>query len=126
MQRISTLILVWCLFALNLTAQNQKKYGKVSVYTTADSSDLRLTKIETPSTFSFKGQPFENEVCIFVDGNKRFQTFEGIGGAITDASAETFYKLPKEKQEELLKAYYDSENGIGYVIARTNINSCDD
>ena len=125
MQRISTLILVWCLFALNLTAQNQKKYGKVSVYTTADSSNFRLTKIETPSTFSFKGQPFENEICIFVDGNKKFQTFEGIGGAITDAAAETFYKLPKAKQEELLKAYYDNENGIGYVIARTNINSCD-
>jgi glucosylceramidase len=125
MQRISTLVLILCLFAINLTAQTQKKSNTVSVYTTADSSNLRLTKIETPLTFSFKGQPFENEICIFVDGNKSFQTFEGIGGAITDASAETFYKLPKTKQEELLNAYYNKEVGIGYVFARTNINSCD-
>ena len=30
-----------------------------------------------------------------------------------------------EKQEELLSAYFDPINGIGYTIARTNINSCD-
>jgi glucosylceramidase len=34
-------------------------------------------------------------------------------------------KLPKEKQEEILKAYYDPANGIGYTLARTNIHSCD-
>jgi glucosylceramidase len=49
----------------------------------------------------------------------------GIGGAITDASAETFYKLPENKRKELLNAYYSTTNGIGYTIARTNINSCD-
>ena len=54
-----------------------------------------------------------------------FQTFLGIGGALTDASAETFSKMPKEKQTELLQAYYDTKKGIGYTLARTNINSCD-
>jgi len=49
----------------------------------------------------------------------------GIGGALTDASAEVFAKLPKAKQKELLRAYYDSKDGIGYTIARTNMNSCD-
>jgi glucosylceramidase len=33
--------------------------------------------------------------------------------------------LPKDKQQELLKAYFDKKDGIGYTIARTNINSCD-
>jgi glucosylceramidase len=36
--------------------------------------------------------------------SKKFQTMLGIGGALTDAVAETFYKLPKEKQKELLGA----------------------
>ncbi|MEA3425671.1 MAG: hypothetical protein U9R46_05460, partial [Bacteroidota bacterium] len=42
--------------------------------------------------------------------------------ALTDASAETFAKLPKEKQEEFLTAYYDVNKGIGYTLARTNIH----
>jgi len=49
----------------------------------------------------------------------------GIGGSLTDASAETFAKLPKDKQKELLTAYYDAEKGIGYTLARTTIQSCD-
>jgi len=43
---------------------------------------------------------------------------------LTDASAETFAKLPKEKQQELLTAYYDTLKGIGYTLARTNVHSC--
>ncbi len=97
---------------------------KVLVYTTADSSSYRLSVTDTLD-FKDKGQPFENEVTVFVDPSKTFQTFFGIGAAMTDASAETFYKLPKDKQQELLKAYFDKEKGIGYSVARTNINSCD-
>lgn len=97
---------------------------KVIVYTTADSSQYRLAATDTLE-FEDMGQPMETQVCIFVDPDKMFQTFLGIGAALTDASAETFYKLPKEKQQELLKAYFDKESGIGYTVARTNINSCD-
>jgi len=49
----------------------------------------------------------------------------GIGGALTDAAAETLAKLPTQKQEEVLNAYYNDKTGIGYTLARTNINSCD-
>jgi glucosylceramidase len=49
----------------------------------------------------------------------------GIGGALTDASAETFAKIPRDKQQEFLQAYYDPKKGIGYTLARTNIHSCD-
>jgi len=98
--------------------------NKVMVYTTADSTNYRLTATGA-SEFKDKGQPFENEITVFVDPSKTFQTFLGIGAALTDASAETFYKLPKEKQQELLTAYFNREKGIGYTVARTNINSCD-
>lgn len=97
---------------------------KVLVYTTADSSNLRLTVTDTLE-FKEKGQPFENEITVFVDPSKTFQTYFGIGAALTDASAETFYKLPRDKQQELLNAYFSSDKGIGYTIGRTNINSCD-
>lgn len=97
---------------------------KVISWTTADSSDLRLSLTDT-LVFKDKAQPFENEDIVFVDPQKTFQTYFGTGAAMTDASAETFYKLPKDKQAELLKAYFDKETGIGYTVARTNINSCD-
>ncbi len=94
------------------------------VYTTAKNTTDRIAVTDTLS-FSDMGQPKETQVCVFVDPEHTFQTVLGIGGAITDASAETFYKLPKDKRQELLKAYYDSTEGIGYTLARTQINSCD-
>ena len=96
----------------------------ILVYTTADSSIYKLSKLPE-AVFKPKAQPLENEVIVFVDPAKTFQTFLGIGGALTDAAAETFAKLPANKQQELLLAYYDKEKGIGYSLARTNIHSCD-
>ena len=97
---------------------------KIVVYTTADNTDYRLTVTDSLQ-FSDFGQPLETQPCVFVDPTKTFQTFIGIGGALTDASAETYAKLPKEKQREILQKYYDPQKGIGYTIGRTNINSCD-
>ena len=97
---------------------------KVIRYTTADSTQYRLTATDTLSFADFD-QPLETQASIFVDPSHSFQTFLGIGGALTDASAETFARLPSDKQKEMLRAYYDTTAGIGYTIGRTNINSCD-
>lgn len=96
----------------------------VSIFTTARNTDKRLSA-DGQATFSPGKQALENEVSIFVNPNKTFQTFMGIGGAITDASAEVFAQLSPEKQEELLSSYYNEENGIGYTLGRTSIHSCD-
>jgi glucosylceramidase len=71
------------------------------------------------------GQPLETQICVFVDPTKKSQTILGIGGALTDASAETFAKLPSAKQREILDAYFDPNKGIGYTLGRTHIHSCD-
>ena len=97
----------------------------VTVYTSADNTDFRLTKTDVNLQFKDLKQPLETQLCVFVNPKKTFQTYLGIGGAITDASAEVFAKLSKKNQEEFLKAYYDKEKGIGYSIIRTNIHSCD-
>ena len=97
---------------------------EITVYTTADSSPFRLS-MTGKVFFQPMGQPLETQICVFVDPGKTFQQFLGIGGALTDAAAETFYKLPKDKRAELIKAYFDRTDGIGYSVARTNINSCD-
>jgi len=94
------------------------------VFTTAKDTTLRLTQT-SDVTFADFGQPVETQVCVFVDPSKTFQTMVGVGGALTDASAEVFAKLSKETQKEFLTAYYDAKKGIGYNFARTNIASCD-
>jgi O-glycosyl hydrolase len=96
----------------------------IEVFTTAENTDLKLTK--TGSLLFAKGeQPLESEIYVFVDANKTYQSILGIGGAITDSSAEVFAKLPAAKQKEFLEAYYDENKGIGYSLARTSIHSCD-
>jgi glucosylceramidase len=110
--------------ALPQTAGTKKAGRTVTAYTTAAHTDSRFAQ---GAELSFKAypQPLETEPTIFIDPANTFQTFLGIGGALTDAAAETFAKLPKDKQQELLTAYYDPRKGIGYTLARTNIHSCD-
>jgi glucosylceramidase len=97
---------------------------QVTVYTTAANTAHRIAATDKLS-FKPVGQPKETQICVFVDPTRLFQNFLGIGGALTDASAETFALLPKEKQTEFLTAYFDDNQGLGYRLARTNIHSCD-
>ncbi len=126
---LSVLVLLICGCSItNNVKQKTPKFtvnGKeVIVYTTASKTKLRLAQTDK-TVFTDAKQPTESEVSVFVNPNKSFQTFLGIGGAITDASAEIFAKLPADKQTELLKAYYDKKEGIGYSLIRTPIHSCD-
>ena len=102
---------------------NIRKLEFATIVTTAKDTDLRMA-ITDSLVFTEAKQPLETELSVFVNPQVSFQKFMGIGGAITDASAETFAKLPSDKQEEFLKAYYSVE-GIGYSLLRTPIHSCD-
>ena len=120
-----TLLLALLCNISNLSAQKKpEKEMKATVYTTAEKTDFRISQTSTLQ-FQKAIQPVENKVWVFVDPSKTYQSIVGIGSAITDASAETFAKLPAESQKEILTAFYDSQKGIGYTLARTNINSCD-
>jgi glucosylceramidase len=118
------LLTLTILFISSLTGINaQDIREELTIYTTAKDTDLRLAKTGS-ATFEPGEQPVENELSIFINPEETFQTFIGIGGAITDASAEVFAKLPEKKQEEFLNAYY-TEGGINYSLMRTTIHSCD-
>ncbi|WP_132217282.1 glycoside hydrolase family 30 protein [Mariniflexile fucanivorans] len=101
------------------------KDKKISIYTTAHNNDLKLSLNTETIIFEDFKQPLETDVAINVDASKHYQTFLGIGAALTDASAETFYKLPKDKQDQFMEAYFNVEKGIGYSLGRTHIHSCD-
>jgi glucosylceramidase len=126
------LVILWSCNSEQKTVTKPEKHSaifsalgkEVKVYTTADSTNLRLTQNET-KVFESAAQTLEAEIAVFVNPNITFQSLLGIGGAITDASAEVFAKIPQEKQLAFLESYYDVNKGIGYTLARTNIHSCD-
>ena len=116
-------ILVWGL-GVNRSPAADFTARPVTPYVTAKDTGQRLARIGELQ-FADSPQRTEKQECIFVDPSKEFQTVLGVGGALTDASAETFYKLPADRQREILTAYFDPQKGIGYSLGRTSIHSCD-
>jgi len=96
----------------------------VKVYTTAKTHAEPMA-YKGELRFEDKEQPTEREIIIFVDPAKQYQALLGIGGAVSDASAETFAKMPRDKQQLFIDKYYDKQDGIGYSLLRTTIHSSD-
>lgn len=96
----------------------------LTVHTTAQAAPARLARTGTLTLVPAR-QPPEGDVSVFVNPDQRFQTVLGIGGAITDATAEVFDRLPPNARQALLDAYFDPDRGIGYSLLRTTIHSSD-
>jgi glucosylceramidase len=94
----------------------------IRVYRTARDTGERLTE-GAPLALE---QGLEPDLpSILVDSATRYQEIEGFGGAFTEAAAVTLSKMSGERRTEVLKAYFDVEQGHGYTLCRTHINSCD-
>src|SRR5699024_585014 len=62
---------------------------------------------------------------ISVRSGKTYQKWLGFGGAVTESAAYNLSRVPEQKRREIIKAYYDTEEGLGYNLGRVHINSCD-
>jgi len=78
---------------------------------------------ERKAIASSEDQGQENQ-AVNVHPDFTYQTFEGFGGALTEAAAVTFAQMPPRLQKEALRACYGKE-GLGYTVARMHIDSCD-
>ncbi len=56
--------------------------------------------------------------------NCKGQRIEGFGGAFTEAAAYNYQKLPQNKREAFMQAYF-GEQGLRYSVGRTHMGSCD-
>lgn len=54
----------------------------------------------------------------------RRQTFQGFGGAFTEAAATSWLRLPEDRRKALLACCF-GRDGLGYTLGRTHMNSCD-
>jgi len=116
--------LILLISVISMPLFGQKNSGTIKVYTTAEGTNQRLTYTGS-ATPNSAIQPVESAVSVYIQPDKTFQEMIGIGGAVTDASAEVFASLPADVQEELLTAYFDGDKGIGYNLIRVPIHSSD-
>ena len=105
---------------------------KITIYQT-DQTGNRLSCLgshqmdnNVPDIIEAQNHPGDIEARIVnLHPDVEYQTYGGMGGAFTDAAAHAWLAMPKEKQEELIRAYFDQENGIHYTFGRLSIASCD-
>ena len=62
---------------------------------------------------------------LFVDTERVFQKMLGFGGAFTEAAAHTLSKLSDDLRAEVIKMYFDPNEGLAYNLGRVHIHSCD-
>lgn len=95
-----------------------------SLIETARESGHRLASIPAPAAAS-SAAASGGQAGITVDPSQLRQEMVGFGGALTESSAWVLAQIPAAKRAEILRRYYDPQEGIGYTLARTHINSCD-
>ena len=95
----------------------------VTRYLTARDIDARLKAVPIDAALSSTNP--RDLASIRIDPRVRYQEIVGFGGAFTDSAGYVLQKMPAAKQEEILHAYFDPVNGLGYSLCRTHINSCD-
>lgn len=54
----------------------------------------------------------------------QYETFEGFGGAVTDAAAYVYSLMSDEQKQQVARTYFDSEQ-MGYRLVRVHMDSCD-
>ncbi|OPJ56706.1 glycoside hydrolase family 30 protein [Clostridium oryzae] len=93
----------------------------VKVIQTAKDTTDRLTEKESLKLNSHKA----DGNILEINPSKTFQQIIGFGGAFTESSAYTFYRMSEQKRNEIIEKYFDSEKGLAYSIGRVHIHSCD-
>jgi glucosylceramidase len=94
---------------------------KINLVTTTYKNDVKET---FESSLEF-GRDNNTEMAVVnIYPQMEYQTFDGFGGAITEAAAFTYSQMSEESKKKMVEAYF-GESGARYNIVRTHIDSCD-
>lgn len=92
---------------------------KISLFETASSGKTNLEVYP----FQPDAQEVENQV-VNLYPQVTFQTFEGFGGAITDAAGYVYSLMNEEQKRQVVKTYFSPEQ-MRYGLVRIHMDSCD-
>ncbi|MFN7252660.1 MAG: glycoside hydrolase family 30 protein [Anaerobacillus sp.] len=82
-------------------------------------------KWKDKGSLSFKKGTTSDSNVIRINPEIEYQEWIGFGGAFTEAATYTMSKVSETHRSNILRAYYNKEEGLGYTLGRTHINSCD-
>lgn len=95
---------------------------KATMYTTVFGKDgVTQAVYETSLIPDVKAQEMD---VVNVYPQKKYQTIEGFGAALTESAGYTLARMSPEKQREVVEAYY-GKDGIGYTMGRIHMDSSD-
>jgi hypothetical protein len=118
--RVSVILL--SLSILSLLTFTLSQTPLLTVVSSVQATKDRLTP--QPSAPFSKTQPGGAPVLTLYP-DVHYQSILGFGGALTEAAATTWLKLPAALQAEVITAYYNASVGNAYRWGRVPINSCD-
>ena len=82
-----------------------------------------LLQVKEPISIASESNP--DAIEINIDPSITYQKVLGFGGAFTEATAYSLSLINEEKRNEIIHRYFHPEEGLGYRLGRTHINSCD-
>lgn len=88
-----------------------------------ESCEMQYKNTDTP-TFEGKKDDLESYI-VNVHPAVTYQTIGGMGGTFTDAAATAWSRADDDGRQEVIRRYFDREEGIGYTFGRLSIGSCD-
>ncbi|WML49067.1 hypothetical protein RCG23_02875 [Neobacillus sp. PS3-34] len=94
---------------------------KIKLVTTTYKNDVKDT---FESSLDFGADNNTEMAAVNIYPQMEYQTFDGFGGAITEAAAFTYSQMSEESKKKMVEAYF-GESGARYNIVRTHIDSCD-
>jgi glucosylceramidase len=97
------------------------KLNEAAIY----QSRQRGGMMEALEPAAFERDPKAENYLINLYPDVTYQEIIGFGGAFTEASAYQFSRMGGQKKAEIIKAYFDPREGLGYNFCRTHIHSCD-
>ena len=93
------------------------------IYVTTKDTDKRISEVNISECTSNAGGWIPTTLTL--NPSKTYQKFEGFGGALTESSGYVLSRLPEDVRKQAIDAYYNTETGNSYRLARVHMNSCD-
>ncbi|MFA9380530.1 MAG: glycoside hydrolase family 30 beta sandwich domain-containing protein [Acetanaerobacterium sp.] len=95
---------------------------RAHIITTTYENSIIETITETPAFFSDASHRELYLVNLYPE--IKYQTIDGFGGAITESVGVVLQALPNALADKIIESYFGQE-GIGYTLVRTHLDSCD-
>mmetsp|Transcript_102789 Transcript_102789/g.297159 ORF Transcript_102789/g.297159 Transcript_102789/m.297159 type:complete len:590 (+) Transcript_102789:100-1869(+) len=100
-------------------------YRRVCIARTQKDTEERISALG-PLPLRTDAPSLSQDPSVFVFPNAQAgKPWIGFGGSFTESATHSLRQLGQERWNEVVKAYFDPEHGLGYTIGRVHIGSCD-